>query len=182
MVCQSIRTPWRMRERRARARCAERRARREWQGDKPERQQRPGLALPASASGRPWWAPALSHPATAWQRHRGDAVSEQAHAGADQGTRHHKRAGQSVRVVCFQRLGPSAGGPTEVPIYYKGVLRLESSSAFAFRRAGNVCVQWRQRSDRTCQSSSSASRPAIRAHEGTITALSSCSLQWDHAG
>jgi hypothetical protein len=129
MVCQSIRTPWRMRERRARARCAERRARREWQGDKPERQQRPGLALPASASGRPWWAPALSHPATARQRHRGDAVSEQAHAGADQGTRHHKRAGQSVRVVCFQRLGPSAGGPTEVPIYYKGVLRLGSSSA-----------------------------------------------------
>jgi len=44
--------------------------------------------------------------------------------------RRHGRTRQSVRVVCFQRLGPSAGGPTEVPIYYKGVLRLESSSAF----------------------------------------------------
>ena len=41
---------------------------------------------------------------------------------------------QNVRVVCFQRAGPSAGGPTDIPIYYKGVLRSGSSTIFLFSR------------------------------------------------
>ena len=96
-----------------------------------------GLALPTSALTPPLRGPAQAEQGAHTQNtpphtrtHAWDKFRKWRAAGAMTDKRPGKTAGQSVRVVCFQRLGPSAGGPTEVPIYYKGVLRLGSSSAF----------------------------------------------------
>ena len=154
------------------------------------RRQRRGLALLASASTPPSRGPAQAQQGTHTQNtgththththtHHTNAHTHGTNLrnGLQQTTgltkRQGKTAGQSVRVFCFQRLGPSAGGPTEVPIYYKGVLRLGSSSAFAPPLLGSARARARARATeakagvlgyRTCQSS--GAWLDIRAHTG----------------